>query len=552
MNAYIIKRLRRLIKHQLVIVICLTQIACSSSWLTNDPTGAVLIEEQYLTQPDALRGTVLGIYPNMYEATDQQWFGQRTVDIYSDLQCGDMTMTRVRYNHFAYSNQGYTYIHRGSIWSYYYRVIRQCNKGINAVHAQGCPTPEQMENASELERERGHYYAILLAMRGWAYAGLQRFFSVQACANQATEPSVPIYTELDTEADATYGNPQATVSQVYRRIEDDLLLASRYYDACPKQENKLLMNRSVALTTLAYAYLNEGKNDSAFIYAEKAIQKATEDGFRLLSNAELLTTGFNDVEHSDWLWGQNVTTDTKTSLGSFWGHVDIFTYSYANMGDVMGIDSLLYEDIAALKWDKRAYWWNYAYRNSPSVFKAFRYAPDGKFYTHRNHSSLSSAALDREYLNDNVYMRLELAYLIAAEAAARDNNLGLAKQYLFAITDQRVISGAESVYTAWKAKLDTPPTEPGKDLQSVMLDAILYNWRVELWGEGYGLQTFRRWNETRTLGANQLRSENAHTCTITPAPNKVWTFQIPSSEFNYNPSMTHLSEIQVGPIETID
>lgn len=511
-------------------VLCAILSACSSSWLTNDPTGDTIIEEQYLSQDDALRGTVLGIYPFMYEASDQQWFGQRTVDIYSDLQSGDMTMSAITHNWFAYSNQGYTYIHRASIWNYYYRIIRQCNKGINAVHAQGCPAPEDMPEATATERERGHYYAILLATRGWAYAGLQRFFSKQACEDQNTELSVPVYTELTTRSDSVFGAPRATVTEVYDRIEEDLTLAIRYYDACPKIEDKLLMNRSVARTTLAYAYLNQGRYDSAYHYAAQATRSAQADGFTLLSNAELLTTGFNNAEHANWLWGQNVTTDTKTSLGSFFGHVDIFTYSYARMGDVMGIDSLLYEQVLDLKWDKRAYWWNFVYRNNPKSFAAFRYAPDNKFFSARNHSSLATGNLDREYMSDNVFMRVEVPYLIAAEAAARLGANDVAKQCLFAITDRRVITGAETVYADWKNTLTD---------QSAILDAILYNWRVELWGEGYGMQTFRRWNEPREIGANQLRNtERLERYTITPtSPAKAWTFQIPTSEYNTNPYM---------------
>jgi hypothetical protein len=119
-------------------------------------------------------------------------------------------------------------------------------------------------------------------------------------------------------------------------------------------------------------------------------------------------------------------------------------------------------------------------------------------------------------------MRWELPYLIAAEAAVRDNNIADAQTYLFAITDNRVISGEEAAYGTWKAGLTD---------QTSLLAAIRYNWRIELWGEGYGLQTFRRFGEAVTLGDNHLRSAK----TISPGTARVFTFEIPTSEEYYNP-----------------
>jgi hypothetical protein len=66
-----------------------------------------------------------------------------------------------------------------------------------------------------------------------------------------------------------------------------------------------------------------------------------------------------------------------------------------------------------------------------------------------------------------------------------------------------------------------------------VLAAIKHNWRVELWGEGYGLQTFRRYGESVNLGENHKRSEK----TITPGTPRRFTFEIPTSEQFYNPAI---------------
>ena len=91
------------------------------------------------------------------------------------------------------------------------------------------------------------------------------------------------------------------------------------------------------------------------------------------------------------------------------------------------------------------------------------------------------------------------------------------------LTDERVKAGQEAAYADYKATLTD---------SKVLATAIRYNWRVELWGEGYGLQTFRRWDEAVQLGDNHLRSTKDK---LVPSTDRIFTFVIPSSETNYNP-----------------
>ena len=83
--------------------------------------------------------------------------------------------------------------------------------------------------------------------------------------------------------------------------------------------------------------------------------------------------------------------------------------------------------------------------------------------------------------------------------------------------------GQEAAYAAYKATLTD---------SKVLEEAIYYNWRVELWGEGYGLQTFRRRGVTVEIGDNHLR---ANKDPLNPNTERVYTYEIPSSEMNYNP-----------------
>lgn len=279
----------------------------------------------------------------------------------------------------------------------------------------------------------------------------------------------------------------------------------------------------ISRVSLAYSYLNKGDNANAYKWATEAINKTTAT---LLPNEEVLTTGFNDISSNNWIWGKDVTVDNTTSLASFFGQCDIYSYSYAGAGDVKGIDKNLYDQIQA--WDIRKFWWNNYATSGQKNASTYEYAPDGKFYSAKLPQKLNG---DRDWLSDDVYMRLELAYLIAAEAAARLGDYTNAKNYLFAITDQRVLPTQESVYEDWKNNLS----------DGDLLATIKHNWRVELWGEGYALQTFRRYQERVTLGDNHLRSDKE----LDPSTARVYTFEIPTSEEYYNPYLRDVKNLHV-------
>ena len=508
----------RKIQYVLVLaIIAIFATGCADSYLDQNPSGSTITEAQYYNMDNVAEGTVKGVYTLLYEyGGDHDVFGQRSIDMYGDLLCGDMALNTFNYGWFRTDELMQTYTRRAYFWSYYYTIIRNCNKAINVLDAQSHPLLDfDLETITTEEYYNGFYYAELLAIRGWAYAGLSRYF-VEVGADE-TSLSVPIYTEADTKADTIIGGPRATVGDLYLRIEEDLQTAIQYFGAYNliARNSKIEINQTVARILLAYSYLNKGDYTSALAYAEEAISYSVP---AILPLAEVLTTGFNNVENANWLWGEDVTVENSTGLASFFGQCDIYSYSYASAGDVKAIDKALYEEIQP--WDIRQYWWNNYGTSKARDAKEYEYAPDGKFYSAKS----TTLQGDRDWLSDNVYMRWELAYLIAAEASARNHNVENAKSYLFAITDERVIPDHEDAYEAWKESLTDEMT---------VLAAIKHNWRVELWGEGYGLQTFRRYGESVNLGENHKRSEK----TITPGTPRRFTFEIPNSEQFYNPAI---------------
>ena len=518
--------------------------SCSDNWLNQQPGGSTITEEQYQNMDGVLKGSVMGVYAMMYQYGDHDVFGQRSIDMYGDLTCGDMAMTTQNYGWFYSDELGQSYARRAYLWSYYYDIIRLTNKAINAVHAQVGKEGLMEVDTVLANAESFFYYAEVLAMRGWAYANLQKWFCYtpeQIVAQGYTLDdymSVPVYTEEVTEADTIIGAPLSSAEDVYRRAESDLKDAIYYFDILENEGMvrtiKHEMNSDVARLNLAYLYLNKGDNENAAKYAEEFINTTTHT---LLPYSQLLTTGFADVANNNWVWGQDVSVETTTALGSFFGQVDVFSYSYAWAGDIKGIDELLLESIKDKKWDARQYWFNNIYEAT----KECQYAPDGKFYSpaakQKNNYKRKPKAeeIDRDWLCDNVYMRTELAYIIAAEAYCRKNDNANAQKYLLAITDQRTLPEKVADYEAWKTSLSD---------NAVLLEEIRYNWRTEFWGEGFGLQTFRRFGKQVSLGDNHKRSNK------TPDPNaessmRQFTFEIPSGEQYYNPFLRSTTELAV-------
>lgn len=517
------------------IVMGATLTSCGDSFLTQYPEGGVLLEDQFATLPDNLAGSIMGIYSKLYEyGGDHDVFGQRSIDMYGDIQCGDMAMADSKYGWFEVYERGNFYAYaRSYIWSYYYEIINLANLGAAAVE-QNVPeiisTISSGEEPTETIKLQGYYYGQLLALRGWAYSKLLNFYCDPMDALQNSmddEKAVPLYTEVEIK-EGTLGEPLSTVSEVYDLIYQDLFTAIEildFYGQLNARGSKLEVNADVARLMLAYAMLNHGNKEGTIIADGKnayeiAFERAKEvidsNRYPMLSQSELYTTGFSDVNAKNWLWGQDVTVETTTALASFFGQVDIHSYSYAAAGDTKAIDSNLYDSIVATGWDARVGWFN-------SGSDDFPYCPSRKFYSPAYKDETKLDKVDRDWLCDNVFMRVEVAYLIAAEAAFQNGDEPTAKQYLKDLCYERILDDKTTAdVDAWLDPLS------GDFLKA----AIIYNWRVEMWGEGYGLQTFRRLTKSVKLGTNHLDRGDTDI-----SVDEQFQCEIPTSEYRYNPSL---------------
>lgn len=545
--------------------------SCTEDFLVRNPYGSTITQGQYEQLANKLEGSMRGIYSMMYSSSDHDEFGERSIDMYGDLLCGDMALQSYTYGWFYTDEQGLGRTSRtGYLWSYYYGMLHNVNAVIYAaqggdaasadnvikrVAANGLPTTystkddvvtyytisgtDTLATFTEAEAKVANCYAQALAVRGYIYSNLIMLYCPESndIDDFTTELCFPIYDENHMDE----AQPLAFLSDVYTMVESDLTNAIAYFHAFSTIERdeatKLEINEPVACGILAYSYLNKAKsrgNSNGDAY-KKAYTNARDYALRAISsskasvlpNSQLYSTGFNNVSICSWMWGQDVTVETATGLASFFGQVDIHSYSYAWAGDTKAIDENLYKLIP--DFDGRKNWFNDGKENG-----TYKYCPDRKFYSAASPNSTKADDIDREWLSDNVFMRIESMYLIAAEASYRLKNDNDAITYLTTITDQRVMEGKDAEYAAYKATLD----------HSNLIAAIEYNWRVEMWGEGYGLQTFRRIG-AEAIALDEANKRERHRGANHSAnggskiePGIEYTFQIPSSETTYNDKIT--------------
>ena len=558
----------------LLLTATLTLGACSESYLDREPIGSTLTETQYQQLSNKLEYALRGLYSMMYEYGDHDVFGQRSIDMYGDLLSGDMALTSQTYGWFYVDESEKTRTERsGYLWSYYYRMLHNTNNVIrsveqatslvDSVNIYGLPNDgllvinadgDTLHTYTEVDGKTAYQYAQALTLRGYIYSGLIRFFTPTVAhiyndgggtINISNYPAFPMYDETNLDE----VQPLAMLSDVYNLVETDLATAIAYYEAFDEaysRPSKLRADINVARGIFAYYFLNraylshqydvtmplaKGPLESALKYAKDLIET---NEYQIIKNEKLYSTGFNNVDETSWIWGENVTTETSTGLGSFFGQVDIHSYSYAWSGDTKVIDQDLYEAIPS--WDGRKYWFNDGSKNA-----TFKLCPDGKFFSATAVGadfSTASDDIDREWLSDNIFMRIESIYLIAAEASYFLGNQNDAVDFLDAILSERLNpynDDAASEYAAFKATLYDP---------SVFIQELYRNWRLEMWGEGYGLQTFRRlsylYRDENTShadkdkvyrGANHLFDAGKSI----EYTEEIYTMSIPGSELLYNP-----------------
>jgi hypothetical protein len=223
-------------------------------------------------------------------------------------------------------------------------------------------------------------------------------------------------------------------------------------------------------------------------------------GYAIMSAADY-STGFCNYTRQNWMWGMEVNNEQSTTYASWFSHMDWSIGGYCGFGlspKSFGLE--LYNRMDDNDVRKKLV--------DASSVETGRLIPN-KF----------SAGNDKGFAADLVLMRPEEMLLIEAEANARLNDFTTAKTLLKELRDKRY---------------DVPVsvTSSGETL----LNEILLERRIELWGEGFRGFDLKRLK----LGLNRNNSNHnpvvARTMTL-PAESEKFIYQIPQSEIDANPNI---------------
>ena len=475
--------MKKILTFSILSAVAFNLTACKKDFLNTSPTEVVS------TAPADVR--LNGLYLMTYQTgtggtSGHTDFGQKNVDICTDMLCGDMALLATNYRQYQdianlkatqQPSDNYNYIP----WRYYYRLIYEANKSI-------------AELANPKNNSEKYTLAQFRALRGYAYFYLMQIFTTKYEPNSRTN-SIPLYTTADIVS-----KPRVKQSEVYAQIISDLEFAVTNLAGFTRSK-KGMIDKYVAEGLLAYTYAAMGNNQKV---AELAQDIVNNSGYPLTTREQIFYDtntkkggGFNDVETKSWMWGVDLITENSFDLISWWGMIDIYTYSYAWAGDGKAMDDKLYAQIRTNDIRKKQF-------NRDLL-------PSNKFF-----SPDRVIGGQRKISTDYIYMRVDEFYLLAAEALAKLEQDAQAKTIYKKLLKLRYPEATATTDIAYVDALTNAQLQ----------DDIYLNTRIELWGEGKSYFAMKRNHKTIERGSNHVEEKN----TTFSYDNPRLTFAIPQNE----------------------
>ncbi len=456
-------------------------ISCEKDYLDTEPENSISTEQIAIT-PAANEALVNGIYANLRTfgvggTTRHVDYGHRGITAALDMMAQDIVLNNFNWYIFSYNYQGrvQTSDRTSLIWVTYYSVIADANIVINGL-----------ESRDSLTEEEEALLGQALTLKSFALFNLVRIYAHTYLGHE-NDPGIPIPDRLNFE-----GKGRGVVQGVYDQIIPDLNRAIDFLDGFSRL-NKQQVNKSVAQGILAKVYLETGDWLSAASNAEMA-----RSDFGLMTGAEWIEDGFDDISNTEWMWGADIDSESSTTFASFFSHYDSFLGGYA--GATNGyklIDARLYDQISDTDMRKDAF-------IAPGSSETLPDYANTKFVDGTN-----------SFEGDYVYMRSAEMYLIEAEAKARLGD-GTAADVLF-----NLVSTRDSGYIR--------STSMGDDL----IEEIYLQRRIELWGEGVSWFDLKRLKKPLDRSSGNSNHKDFGKIDHSAEAN-AFRLQIPENELNSN------------------
>lgn len=516
-------------------------LTTSCSDLDTNPSGSTMsdgqLNEVLAQDPSKLKSEVSGMYANMIEyGAIAQWygdvrhydFGYASTMMMMDASGQDEPSQVSGYNWY---NKPLRFVDRTANSETTYFIWNQCYKNIKV--ANDVLKSVDLENLSDVAKS---YVGQAYAMRAFEYFTLIQLYQFTYKGHEDAA-GVPLVTKKTTEAEAN-NNPRAVVKDVYKQIMDDLNIAIDYLTDSRSAKSEI--NRQVAYGLRARVNLVMQNWSDAAADAKKAAE-----GYTPLSKEAAAAPGFNDVSASNWIWGNIVDESNdivQTGILNFPAMMCSFTGNgYSPTYACRMINSKLWKEIPST--DVRKGWWIDENLNSSIV--------DSKYVVHQKdedeegnvvkylavynqtgdevaditepYTNVKFGAYKNQYGNelnacDIPLMRVEEMILIQAEATAMGGNVEEGKRIL------------ENFVRTYRDPSYTCNATTAEGVQ----DAVWFQRRVELWGEGFSFTDLLRLKKPldRT-GANYEVSVRFKL----PAESPIFLYLIPEDEENHNEAL---------------
>ena len=484
------------------------------------PQGGTVTKEQVAESTSALQAMANSIPSSMMTSGVTGYldtynhhgdFGIPAIHLNSEFLCGDVATSGQNpyYNRFYFWCMG-----RGMDkeswpcsypWDVYYPLIKSANDIISAV-----------DPANAIQAAL-YYLGQAYAYRASFYLDLARFYEPKE--NKYTDVSkvlkltVPLVTDKTDEKSAS-NNPRVDRETMYNFILEDLANAEKYINPADKGYTTPTLGAVYGLfarTYLEMGYWDGDTNKKEYLnkaaeYAQKAI---TTSGRTPLTQAqwEDPTTGFNSgAACNAWIWGATLSSENTINIITFTAHISSEAmFGYAPLSQ-LSADKNFYNRINDADFRKHS-WLDPAYIADPAAELPYAYKFAGKpsdkeTFLNGNPEEQISPACAYENIKfrpaqgevndyavancaDHPFMRVEEMYFIKAEAEARGGNLSGAIATLEGFMANRYVG---ATYTC-------PATD-----EASFIEELIFQKRVEFWGEGITIFDLKRNNMGFTRG----------------------------------------------------
>jgi hypothetical protein len=475
--------------------------SCSKEFLETAPTDQLSGNLVFSSVAGAW-GALNGVHRSMYIQynSSQAHGGMAGMYLYIDMIGTDIVFNTTANGWYRSAYQWVDHRNdRSSMvlyWTNLYRLVSNINQIIT-----------QIDGIAGSEAEKKAIKGQALTYRAWAHFMLVQLFAERFTPGGAnTQPGVPYMESITFD-----GQPRNSVADVYSKINADLTQAITLLEGY-NRANKSHINKSVALAIQAQVALVQGNWAQAATSANAARQ-----GYSFMSAAQHLE-GYSKQNNPENLWASYVQEDQTMYFYSFYAYMSNNFNSTAIRQSPKSITKELYDKISDT--DIRKGFW---YPNAVADKQPFVQSNGVRFnYMSSKFQAVSSA----DGRGDFPWIRVAEMYLIEAEALARQAGKETqARDVLYLLAKNR-----DPQYTL--------STNSGQDL----INEILTQRRIELWGEGRNWTDLKRLNLplVRSVGPNAGQGFHVESYAIKiqePAGTLNWNWMIPKAEIDTNPEL---------------